>query len=455
MIEQSQSDTTLPLVARVTCPHCWSQFPPEDILWIAEHSDLMGSPRLGSDHTQRFLPTRFTVDGAALDARGVACYRLACPKCHLELPRALLEMPPEFISVLGGPSCGKSYLLAAMVWRARSVMLKSLKLSFDDADPALNQRVSEYVASQFLNPNRDQVVALAKTEEQGDLYNTVQYGDENVTYPRPFMFTVRPTAEPPKGKSGGRVLCVYDNAGESFLPGQDVAARPVTRHLARSSAMLFCFDPTQDTRFRRACRGRTEDPQMAERQGLLDREHPTSQTAILSEAANRVRRYVGLSHNERHKRPLFVIVTKFDSWARLLKHPNLPRPLVQTDLLPMAALDVDVIGRISATVRELLWRLCPEVVSVAEGFAKQVTYIPVSATGCAPEVDAQTGALGFRPHRVKPIWAEVPLICAMAQWTRLVEKVERRKPRPHLAALGETNGNHDRQEPDSPAAEAS
>jgi len=444
---------TLPLLARVTCPHCWHTFPPADVLWIAEHPDLLGSPRLGSDHTQRFLPTRFTLDGAALDARGFACYRLACPKCHLEVPRATLELPPEFISVLGGPACGKSYLLAAMIWRARGLLPKALDLAFDDADAALNQRISDYVAMQFLNPNRDELIAIEKTETQGDLYNTVQYGDETVTYPRPFMFTIRPRGGHVNGESLGRVLCVYDNAGESFLPGEDVAARPVTRHLARSNALLFCFDPTQDARFRRACRGKTEDPQMTERKGLLQREHPTSQTAILSEAANRVRRYAGLAQNDRHNRPLFVVVTKFDSWKGLLSQPELPRPLVRTNHQPMAALNRASVEHVSTVVRKLLWRICPEIVSVAEGFAQHVTYVPVSATGCAPEIDEASGALGFRPRLVNPVWAEVPLVCTLAQgFGRLVRTVERRKPE-SSGESPETTGNG-RQLSDSQNAEA-
>ena len=65
-----------------------------------------------------------------------------------------------------------------------------------------------------------------------------------------------------------------------------------------------------------------------------------------------------------------------------------------------------------------------EIVSAAEGFAERVIYIPVSATGGAPEEDPETidaktqmKLLGFRPSRVKPIWTEVPLLYAFARWT--------------------------------------
>ena len=115
--------------------------------------------------------------------------------------------------------------------------------------------------------------------------------------------------------AAARVLCVYDNAGESFLPGADTAASPVTRHLAQSRVLLFLFDPTQDMRFRRLCRGTTNDPQMLERSERLERERPVRQETILAEAAQRVRRSTGL-----RSRPS----------SRFSKRSALPRRIVHT-----------------------------------------------------------------------------------------------------------------------------
>src|SRR5262249_7482489 len=74
--EKSMSSIALPLLRRTTCPHCWTAFPPEEVLWISAHSDLLGDPRLGPEQQQRFLPTRFDVEGNALDAKGFACHSL-------------------------------------------------------------------------------------------------------------------------------------------------------------------------------------------------------------------------------------------------------------------------------------------------------------------------------------------------------------------------------------------
>src|SRR5690606_23716540 len=225
----------LGLRTRVTCPHCWESFAPEDVLWISQHPSLIDDPRLGSSHQLRFLPSRFDVDGNAIDPEGFICHELACPKCHLVIPRVLLELPAQFFSIAGTPSCGKSYFLALMTWQMRRQAHKYFQLSFNHADPTINRILNHYEEMQFYNPDRDSIVKLAKTEEQGDLYDSVRYGEQIVNYPRPFMFAVRPLNDHPRAADAekvSRAFCLYDNAGESFEPGKDTLANPVTRHLA-------------------------------------------------------------------------------------------------------------------------------------------------------------------------------------------------------------------------------
>jgi hypothetical protein len=416
----SKPSRRITLVNRVTCPHCWNIFPPDQALWIAQHPDLLGDPRLGAEQSLRFLPTRFNIDGAAIDSRGFPCHGLACPKCHLPVPRSLFEMGPMFLSILGAPACGKSYFLAALTWQLRNVLPKQFGLTFSDADPISNHRLHEYEELQFLNADSGALVEIKKTEEQGDLYDTVLFGEQPVSYPRPFMFTLRPAeSHPNSGASGklSRVVCLYDNAGESFLPGHDTATSPVTRHLALSRALLFLFDPTQDPRFRRACQGKTTDPQMQERSQRLEREASGRQETLLLEAAERVRRYAGLSARAKHNRPLILIVTKYDAWSSLLDAGRLPQPWSSSAKNPVSAMQLETIEKMSAQVRALLWKLSPEVVSAAESFTDQVLYVPVSATGRSPEIDPVTGAKGFRPRDIHPMWVEVPLLYTLSRWS--------------------------------------
>src|SRR5262249_38231646 len=153
---------------------------------------------------------------------------------HLPIPRALVELQPLFVSILGAPASGKSYFLTAMTWLLRQTLPRSFALGFGDADPASNRSLNEYEERLFLNENHDRLVALDKTALEGDLYNTVLFNGQAVSYPRPFIFSLRPLDEHPNRQAVSklsRAVCLYDNAGEHFLPGQDTASSPVTRHL--------------------------------------------------------------------------------------------------------------------------------------------------------------------------------------------------------------------------------
>ena len=410
------------LLDRVTCPHCWEHFAPEKSLWISEHQDLLGDQRLGADQQQRFLPTRFTVAGEALDAKGFACQQLACPHCHLAVPRQFLELEPLFLSIFGAPASGKSYLLAAMTWELRRILSLDFAISFSDADPVLNRVLNDYEESLFSSSKAEDLVPLTdlirKTEEQGELYDMVSFGSQAVSYPRPFVFAMQPRPGHPhalKAATYSRVVCLYDNAGESFQPGKDTTANPVTRHMAQSRALFFVFDPTQDSRFRKHCDARLGPASAAK----LSRQEP-----ILQEAAARIRRHSGLKQTDKHNRPLIVILTKCDAWLHLTGEdpPAEPWKRVgagqlsdQTIDAPLHALDTNIVDRRSQLVRNLLLAHCPEIVTAAEGFANQVTYIPVSAVGWETQVDQEKGALWIRPEDAAPHWVTVPFLYALCR----------------------------------------
>ncbi|MEN1678972.1 MAG: hypothetical protein AAGJ46_05230 [Planctomycetota bacterium] len=395
---------------RVTCPHCWAVFDSSDAKWVAVHADLQSDPKLGEDKGQRFLPSRFTVEGNAIDAGGVVCQDTACPVCHLRVPRPLFELPPMFASIAGTPSCGKTYFLASMTWRLRSVLPGQFGLAFSDADPVSNEKLNEYENQQFFNPDPDAIVKLAKTEEQGELYEMVDLGNGTVRLPKPFLFAMRPTSG---GDGSSRLLCLYDNAGESFQPGKDDASAPVTRHLAHAKFLMFCFDPTQDPRLREDCKAHSLDPQVVV--GLETRR----QESVLHELIDRVRRHGALHQEEKVRQPLMVIVTKFDVWGGLIERTTLPDPWTTTVDGGGRAVDSAAIEEVSRTVRALLWKYTPEMVSAAEAASDRVLFVPVSATGAPPIYDEASGAVvGLRAGDVKPIWAETPLLYALANWSR-------------------------------------
>lgn len=415
----------------ITCPHCWTTFPPEETLWISsDHPSLRDDPKI-HDGARRFPAERFHLTGDALDARGERCAAFACPNCHLEVPRACFELEPFFISIVGGPACGKSFLLPAMTWTLRTILPRVFATQFLEADPRFNVKLHQYEQSLFLNPMQDEPVALEKTQVRGmeNLYDQVLFGKIVVHYPRPFIFRMQAADthgdRAAKKLSGGRTVCLYDNSGESYLPlSEQVGGNfKATDHLGHSQATFFLFDPTQDMRFREACGGRSHDPQMQARDSKLGREGDVLQHTILLNAAARMKRLRGLAESERHSGPLIVVLTKFDAWAGILGDAQ---DLIR---LPMTApldgpdnpsrsrqgLHRANIDTLSARLRGMLAKHAEEVVNAAEGFSSDVTYLACSATGHnvqATSINGQT-AFGIRPRDVKPFWCELPFLVAM------------------------------------------
>lgn len=410
----------LGLLPAVTCPHCWNQFPPSQILWVSQHSDLVGDAVLGPEKPRRFLPTRFTPDGQAIDSRGSICQNLACPRCHLIIPRSVVELEPLFVSVIGGPRSGKSYFLASMTWELRRMMPSEFALSFSDADTVSNQVLNEYEGSLFLAQDPDTPVAIRKTELEGELYDQVNLGGQVMSLPRPFLFNVRPSPRHPNAarrNQFSRLVCMYDNAGEHFQPGMDRPGSPVTQHLARSRVLMFLFDPTQDPRFRDKCKALSNDPQLGASRNTQRQE------TLLVEASLRVRRYCNLPPNARHQRPLIVVVSKSDVWGALLAPDDVASEPIVRNSMPgqISAMDIARVERVSARLRAMLLQWIPEFVSAAEDFCEHVLYVPISALGCSPEEmplgDGSARGLFVRPAAIKPHWAAVPVTYMFAKWS--------------------------------------
>ena len=338
------SQLVLPLRSRVTCPHCWNEFPPDRALWIAQHPDLVGDPRLGADQPQRFLPTRFNVQGAAIDSRGFACHGLACPKCHLAVPRLMFEMQTMFLSILGSPASGKSYFLAAMTWRLRSVLPKYFAVGFNDADPALNHRLHEYESLQFLNPNQEALVAIEKTEVQGDLLRhgaLRRSGRQLSAALRLLALAFGGASQSSLFRQGGPIDLRLRQRGREFLAGRrhgDEPRYPALGPVAGPDVPLRSDAGHALPQALQRQDGRSPDDGAS---GTLQRERAVRQDTVLSEAAQRVRRYTGLAQSQKHERPLIVVVTKFDSWRHLLAGATLPAVRVATPLNNHSAVNLE------------------------------------------------------------------------------------------------------------------
>jgi hypothetical protein len=400
---------------RIVCPHCWERFPPERCLWISTHGALVGDVRIGADQQKRFTPERFSVDGDAFDLHGSPCQDLACPKCHLIVPRACLEMQPIFMSMLGAPGSGKSVFLGAMTAELRRMLVRHFCLSFADADPVMNEHVIGYenaLSTLSSGAKHGDFVPIesriAKTDAT-QFTDQVKFDSGDVLYPRPVIFTVQPSSghtNEGKARRVARSVCFYDNAGESFTPGIDRTAQPFTRHLAEAQVLLIVIDPTQDADFQQAMNAAGCE--------LRACEWSHRQDSYIHESARRIRKFARKRETDKFPAPVIVILTKCDSWWDVLGIDRPGDPWVRPKDLKFSALNVSTIEDVSAHCQEKLRSLCPLITNAIEGFASDVIYIPISAAGWSTTYDPETKKpaikLGAEAQRH---WVIVPFLYAL------------------------------------------
>ncbi|MEO1993582.1 MAG: hypothetical protein ABGW78_16730, partial [Pirellulales bacterium] len=234
--------SSIHLLNEVTCPNCWKKFSPESLLAISGHSELQGDPRLeASQEGRRFLPTRFTPDCAALDIKDIATFELACPHCHLVVPRVILERSDTiFLSLFGRTSAGKSFYLASLAQQLQNAFPQRFGLAATEPHPPSNKLIREYRNAVFHTPDPNALVTIPATNPTGNKhYQGVRIPGDVLNYPRPIFYQLSPTGTHPKARSQkkhARTLCLYDNAGEHFTPEWASSIQPETEHLSRSSA---------------------------------------------------------------------------------------------------------------------------------------------------------------------------------------------------------------------------
>lgn len=424
------------LVESISCPHCGRQFPPDSLHFISR------SPGLSFDHrleqgTRRFLPSCFTLQGDAIDAGGEVCTETACPYCHLSVPRLLAVRRTLSFSIFGSPSSGKSYLLGAMSRTMRRCTGFAC-VRYEDVDINTNAILLDYERRMFNQSSPDRWVWLEKTGEEGDWYSDVWYGPRTDaagaailknrrSHPKPFLLRLEVGGGHPAEHMAadlGRVVCLYDNAGEHYQTADDRRVQQ-TSHLRHADGMIFVYDPTQEESFRRACRERSDDPQFTG--STVD-----TQEILFGNVMNRVLTLRSMAATDVVRTPLVVALTKFDAWSFLFDGAVLPDVFWDVNLSGgngvhqiIRAIDPLVLTEVSKSCRELLRRVAPGVVELIESRCERsgVFYVPVSATGgpregktghtawtFGPEPDPPAGYDFFLAGKIRPMWADVPML---------------------------------------------
>ena len=375
---------------KVLCPVCWLESDSGELMHLAVHDSLRGDPVLGEDAQQRFLATRFDNSGNALDALGLPCSEMACPKCRRKLPAGFLDVPHHIFSLVGDARAGKSYFLSVLTKALPMSLFRQFGVTFQDADPTGNAALNDMKKALFSAQTPGQA-KLAKTQLEGAMYERLPRHGRMVALPKPFVYTLGANT----GTGPRCSIILYDNAGEHFQPGLDVVEHPGAQHVANAAGIMFLFDPFNTPEFRVHLADR-KDPQLET--AVVDQ-----QDVILAEMRTRIQNLRHLRLGERISTPLAVIVGKCDAWLHLLGEHSVPSPLRS------GWLDVGVLAHNSLRVRDLLLQLCPAVVANAEALSTTVLYFPLSAFGHAP-IKIGSGDYVPDPARLRPFMVEVPAL---------------------------------------------
>ena len=390
------------------CHRCWHEFPLEDLLSIAESNALESDPVLGTQERLRFFASRFDVEGNAIDPEGSVCNRFACPRCRLQIPRAIMDCDVAFISLLGAPASGKSFLLATATWSLRQLS-EQLPVDCNDPDPVANARLHEAEALLFRPASKGRLVSLEKTETSGpDRYDETRLGGKSVALPRPYVIKLDSRNVDHKPIA----IALYDNAGEHHLPTESEHAEQATGHLRRATASIVLIDPIQHPELRQICS--TDDPQV----GLEDARTnpPPRQELVIAQAAANIRSMQGLREDEKIEHPLIIAVSKADTWAERIPESARNQPLL-INSNGQVALDHQAVDTLSNETRKILAVAAPEITGAAQAFGEKIIYLPVSSTGQSPEVRNQESPtsydLGVRGGEIQPRWVAECLLIAV------------------------------------------
>ena len=408
---------------KIMCPSCWEYFSLEDVLWFARfHKEIEPDPFLTEYDSIRFLPEHFTPSGKAICENGDECELLACPHCHLEIPRSYLNSFPIVTSVVGGVGVGKSYYHATLVQWIRD----SLKKNFGwhgELATYVHQRDGKRPGNEKLTDQAEILFPLRRlTEEEENVPVTLEKTDQDdncqevkrPTGPNgemrmekliiPFIYDLIPSnglLNVNENSTSLYSVCLYDHAGENLRLGTD--AVKLSQHLKTSNAIFFLYDPTYNGRFSKAMgySGTTE----------------TNQWDIPSNVFRNMKNMITNDVVAMIDVPLVVIVTKCDLWMHLLT-PESQKNLMSNpwgSKSGVCSLSQSTLRDVSVDIRNLMEKYDVSFVNDVEQFASDVLYVPVSATGnVKPEVGPDK-VPRYKPHSLKPIWIGVPFLYVLAR----------------------------------------
>ena len=400
------------------CPYCWESFEAKDFMYIATDAELKRDPHLGDGHYLRFKPTKYS-GGKALDPNGSVASEIACPHCHLSLPRNIKNTSQKIISVVGDAASGKSYYLSVISKILNASLPTHFNVLFTDATPGGNDVLHRMVNSLW-GANSPEDVSIVKTQLFQDTYQQLRIIGQSreISMPKAFIFTATNLEDDKKRTN----LVFYDNAGEHFRPQSNSADTPGAQHVANADGIIFLLDPFNQNDFKQkliqsTALGENADPQ-------LNNQVDSNPDVILDEMQKRIEELTG---QKKLKIPFAFVVGKCDAWqdSMIPKGKKLyePRIKIGNEHNYQPGLDLGIIKHNSEIIEGVLSNISPGLVARAKSLSENYMFFGASNFG-HPAVpikreDPETGESKIvplpDPKRLSPILADSPVLWILSR----------------------------------------
>lgn len=405
---------------KVLCPHCCEPFSTARAMAVCVSKSLGTDPVAGADPVApnlRVLPSRFSPQGNPLDPMGAECEQYACPRCRLGLSRANLMAPPFFVSLVGAPRAGKTFLLTSAIYTLQQT-LQGLGFALRDASPLENRVIHDYGQRLMrpLDPARqvDPAEILGVTDQKSPP-NSVRVRiagrGHRLLKPFQFVFNELPSnpgapGEPARRRRADQVLALYDNPGQDYLAGNH-EGRDSSRHLRHSRVILFVLNPLGEARLRERC-----DPRhpMVRSPAPEELSADSRQQLVFSEMVARAAHMQGRSATQGLEARVVIVVSKSDLY------PDMYGLIGENDYVRAdgagRSLDTRRINGVASDASRILRDAWPELMAIADAADSKGKPLVFPVSVFRPGAGSGDGAGDLRVTGadVRPSWVEVPFL---------------------------------------------
>ncbi|AEI39496.1 TRAFAC clade GTPase domain-containing protein [Paenibacillus mucilaginosus] len=388
----------------IVCPHCFSRFEPEEVVFRAAHTKendsefaLQEDERLNAwrrkfrlsqpDMEAVIDPTTIPPENrtytenvltAVTDRYGVLTRRRLCPGCHNELPVSAGRTPSNIISIVGASQVGKSVYMTSLIHTLQT----TTAANFDAACMPLTADISRKFRQNYHEP----------IFERGTMLGSTNPNEQQE--PFIFQFVFKDSRRAPL------TLVFFDVAGEGMVERDylDIYAS----HIQNSSGILFLVDPLQIRTIRDKIR-----LGVGEEEGEFASRYDEPREVIISLFEN----FIAHQQGSRTPIPTAVVLTKSDMLQYLKEddseyirgNSNVFRPVVHK-----GALNQTEFENINGEIRRFIEKVDRPFVDALDVYFENTAYFAVSALGTNP-VKGQVGGV------IQPLRVDEPFIWLLQQ----------------------------------------